>query len=87
MDAASFGEVGGNWVRTHATAHARRYHEMLQVADVVRELRVDAPMTAATVALFERSTRLALKDAFAAPPASATEVIAALDARIDSLMK
>ena len=82
MNAASFDDVGGNWVRTHATAHARRYHEMLQVADVLRELRVDAPMTAATVALFERSTRLALKDAFPAPPTSPTDVSAALDARI-----
>jgi 3-hydroxyisobutyrate dehydrogenase-like beta-hydroxyacid dehydrogenase len=84
MDAASFGDIGGNWVRTHATAHGRRYHEMLQVADVLRELRIDAPMTAATVALFERSTRLALKDAFAAPPASPADVAAALDARIQA---
>jgi 3-hydroxyisobutyrate dehydrogenase-like beta-hydroxyacid dehydrogenase len=87
MDAASFDDVGGNWVRTHASAHARRYHEMLQVADVLRELRMDAPMTAATVALFERSTRLGLTDAFPAPPASPTDVIAALDARIDSFTK
>jgi 3-hydroxyisobutyrate dehydrogenase-like beta-hydroxyacid dehydrogenase len=85
MDAASFRDVGGNWVRTHATAHGRRYHEMLQVMDVLRELRVKAPMTAATVALFERSTRVALKDAFPAPPADPTDVTAALDARIESL--
>jgi 3-hydroxyisobutyrate dehydrogenase-like beta-hydroxyacid dehydrogenase len=84
IDAASFDEVGGNWVRTHATAHARRYHEMLQVAEVLRELGVDAPMTSATVALFERSTRLGLKDAFPAPAANAGDVTAALDARIHS---
>jgi hypothetical protein len=36
------------------------------------------------VALFERSTRLALKDAFAAPPATPADVIAALDARIQA---
>jgi len=84
MDAASFDDVGGNWVRTHATAHGRRYHEMLQVAEVLRELHVDAPMTSATVALFERSTALALKDAFPEPPASPADVIAALDARIDA---
>jgi 3-hydroxyisobutyrate dehydrogenase-like beta-hydroxyacid dehydrogenase len=87
IDAASFDDVGGNGVRTHATAHGRRYHEMLQVADVLRELHVDAPMTSAAVALFERSTRLALKDAFPAPPASPTGVIAALDARIDAFSK
>jgi 3-hydroxyisobutyrate dehydrogenase-like beta-hydroxyacid dehydrogenase len=84
MDAASFDEVGGNWVRTHAAAHGRRYHEMLQVAEVLHDLRVDAPMTSATVALFERSTRLALKEAFAVPPASTDDVIAALDARIEA---
>jgi 3-hydroxyisobutyrate dehydrogenase-like beta-hydroxyacid dehydrogenase len=84
IDAASFDDVGGNWVRTHATAHGRRYHEMLQVADVLRELHVDAPLTTATVALFERSTRLGLKDAFPAPPASPADVTAALDARIDA---
>jgi 3-hydroxyisobutyrate dehydrogenase-like beta-hydroxyacid dehydrogenase len=87
MDAASFDDVGGNWVRTHATAHGRRYHEMLQVADVLRELEVDAPMTAATVTLFERSTRLALKDAFPAPAASPADVSAALDARIEASTK
>jgi len=84
MDAASFDDVGGNWVRTHATAHGRRYHEMLQVAEVLRELHVDAPMTSATVALFERSNSLALKDAFPEPPASAADVIAALDGRMEA---
>jgi 3-hydroxyisobutyrate dehydrogenase-like beta-hydroxyacid dehydrogenase len=80
LDAASFEEVGGNWVRTHATAHARRYHEMVQVHALLREMGIDAPMTAGTVALFERSGRVGLKDRFATAPGSATEVIAALDA-------
>jgi 3-hydroxyisobutyrate dehydrogenase len=84
IDAAPFDQVGGNWVRTHATAHGRRYHEMVAVHGVLRELGIDAPMTGATVALFERSTRLALKDAFSAPPQRADEVTAALDARIQS---
>jgi 3-hydroxyisobutyrate dehydrogenase-like beta-hydroxyacid dehydrogenase len=82
MDAASFEEVGGNWVRTHATAHERRLHEMRQVAEVLREMGVEAPMTDATVTLFDRSTRLALRDAFAATPSSPDDTIAALDARI-----
>jgi 3-hydroxyisobutyrate dehydrogenase-like beta-hydroxyacid dehydrogenase len=82
VDAASFDDVGGNWVRTHGTAHARRYHEMQQVAAVLHEMGVDAPMTAATVQFFERSTRLRLKDDFAHAPAKPEEVIAALDARL-----
>jgi len=84
MDAASFDEIGGNWIRTHATAHTRRYHEMLQVRDVLRELSLDVPMTDATIRLFGRSDEVALKDAFTTPPATFADVIAALDARIGS---
>ena len=82
LDAASFEEVGGNWVRTHATAHRRRHQEMLQVAQMLRDLGVDAPMTDATVALFERSTRADLGAAFPSAPANAGDVIAALDKRL-----
>lgn len=82
IDAKSFEEVGGNWVRTHATAHERRWHEMVEAAELLRELGVDAPMTQGTVALFGRSTRLALKEAFGTPPAAAEEVVAALEGRI-----
>lgn len=82
LDARSFEEVGGNWVRTHGTAHARRWHEMVQVAGLLRELGVDAPMTEATVALFERSTRAGLGEAFASPPATPSDVIAALEGRL-----
>ena len=82
IDAASFEEVGGNWVRTHATAHPRRWHEMVQVAELLQALGVDAPITRGTVALFERSTRAGLKDDFASPPATPGEVIAALDQRL-----
>jgi 3-hydroxyisobutyrate dehydrogenase-like beta-hydroxyacid dehydrogenase len=85
IDAASFEQVGGNWVRTHGTAHARRYHEMVQVAAVLRELGVEAPMTAATVSLFERSTRLALKDEFPKAPSQAGDVITALDRRMHAI--
>jgi 3-hydroxyisobutyrate dehydrogenase-like beta-hydroxyacid dehydrogenase len=84
IDAAPFAEVGGNWIRTHAAAHERRWHEMAQVEAVLRELGLDAPMTAATVELFERSTRLGLREAFPAPPASEHAVIAELDQRISS---
>jgi 3-hydroxyisobutyrate dehydrogenase-like beta-hydroxyacid dehydrogenase len=83
IDAAPFGEVGGNWVRTHGTAHARRFHEMAQVAAMLQGLGLDAPMTRGTLAIFERSTRLALKDAFAATPATHAEVVAALAERLE----
>ncbi len=87
LDAASFQDVGSNWVKTHGTAHARRYHEMVQVQSVLQALGVDAPMTEGTVRLFERSTRVRLKDQFATAPAAATDVIAALDACIPEITK
>lgn len=87
IDAASFAVVGGNWVRTHANANARRYHEMVQVEALLRALDFDPVMTAATVAVFDRSMRVALNDAFAGPPGDAAEVVAALDAKLAILSR
>ena len=84
IDAASFEEVGGNWLRTHATAHERRRHEMVDVRAMLADLGLDAPMTEAAVAIFERSTRVRLREAFPSSAASASAVIAELDARIQS---
>jgi 3-hydroxyisobutyrate dehydrogenase-like beta-hydroxyacid dehydrogenase len=79
IDECPFAEVGGNWMRTHGTAHARRYHEMVQVEALLRDLGLDPLLTQATTAFFERSTRLELSRAFSAPPKDAEEVVAALD--------
>jgi 3-hydroxyisobutyrate dehydrogenase-like beta-hydroxyacid dehydrogenase len=84
IDAASFEEVGGNWIRTHGSAHERRWHEMADVRAMLADMGLDAPMTEATVAIFERSTRVRLRDAFPSPASSASAVIQALDARIES---
>jgi len=70
-----FEKTASNWVRTHATAHARRYHEMKQVENVLRQIGIEPTMTAATVAFFERSGRLGLKDAFATTPHGMDEVV------------
>ena len=56
-----FERTAANWVRTHAQAHARRHHEMQQVAEVLRALGVQPIVTEATVAFFERSGRLGLQ--------------------------
>jgi 3-hydroxyisobutyrate dehydrogenase-like beta-hydroxyacid dehydrogenase len=79
MDERSFAETGGNWVQSHGTAHARRYHEMVQVEAFLRELGIDPTMTKATVAFFDRSTRLALARVFKEKPKSPDDVVAALD--------
>ena len=79
LDERPFAEVGGNWMRTHGNAHARRYHEMVQVEALLRDLGVEPLLTAATTAFFERSTRLGLSRALQSNPGSFEEVITALD--------
>jgi 3-hydroxyisobutyrate dehydrogenase-like beta-hydroxyacid dehydrogenase len=72
-----FDKVALNWVRTHAGAHERRYHEVKQVVEVVRELGIEPTLTGATLRFFERSGRLGL-----APAASADEVIRTFNERL-----
>ena len=79
LDEQQFKDVGGNWMRTHATAHARRYHEMMQVRELVSELGIEPLMAQATTAFFERSIGLALSKAFPRDPLNHDEVLKALD--------
>lgn len=78
-----FEKTAANWVRTHATAHARRFHEVQQVAEVLRGLGVEPVMTAATEALFQRSQALGFPEKFGTtPPSTMDEMIRFLDARL-----
>lgn len=70
-----FDRTAANWIETHAVAYERRYHEMVQVAQVMREIGVEPVMTAATIAFFERSQALGLGEAFPEKPASMDVVI------------
>lgn len=79
MNERPFAETGGNWIRTHGTAHARRYYEMVQVEAFLRELGIEPVLTKATVAFFDRSTRLALAETFDGKPNAPDEVVARLD--------
>ena len=78
-----FDKTAGNWVRSHATAHARRYHEMKQVEDVLRQLRIEPTMTSATVRFFERSRALGLSDRFTTTPSDMDEVIRHFNERLN----
>ena len=82
-----FEKTASNWVRSHATAHSRRYHEMKQVAGVLRDLGIEPTMTAATEAFFERSTRMQLHERFAATPADMDEVVRFFNERLPSAAK
>ena len=77
-----FEEVASNWVRSHPVAHQRRYHEMVQVLETMREVGVDPVMSAATAALFERSGSLGLAEAFPEKPASLEAVIEFMERRL-----
>lgn len=77
-----FETVASNWVRTHAVAHSRRYHEMVQVLETIRELRLEPVVSEAAAALFERSASLGLTEAFLEKPGSMEEVIEYLEQRL-----
>jgi 3-hydroxyisobutyrate dehydrogenase-like beta-hydroxyacid dehydrogenase len=77
-----FEEVASNWVQSHAVAHQRRYQEMVQALETMREIAVDPVMTSATAAFFERSGSLGLTEAFPEKPASPHAVIEFLERRL-----
>ena len=77
-----FEKTASNWVRSHATAHARRYHEMKQVADVLRQLGIDPVMTAATEAFFQRSGSLGLQEKFTVTPKELDDVVRFFNAKL-----
>jgi 3-hydroxyisobutyrate dehydrogenase-like beta-hydroxyacid dehydrogenase len=82
MRGASFEAQANNWVRTHASAHERRYHEMIQVEDTVRDLGLAPVMTAATRAFFARSLGLGLGGAFPHGAETMDAVIAYLERQL-----
>jgi 3-hydroxyisobutyrate dehydrogenase-like beta-hydroxyacid dehydrogenase len=80
--AHSFEKTASNWVRSHATAHARRHHEMTQVANVLRQLGVEPTVTAATEAFFRRSGTLGLGEQFKTTPAAMDDLVRFLNERL-----
>jgi len=74
-----FEQTAVNWVCSHATAYERRYHEMVQVVETLRELGLDPCMTEATVRFFERSRTLCLSEAFPKKPDAMDPVIGFMD--------
>jgi 3-hydroxyisobutyrate dehydrogenase-like beta-hydroxyacid dehydrogenase len=84
FSAHPFEKTASNWVRSHATAHARRYHEMMQVANVLRQLGVDPTITAATEAFFQRSGSLGLESRFQTTPAAMDEFVRFMNERLST---
>jgi 3-hydroxyisobutyrate dehydrogenase-like beta-hydroxyacid dehydrogenase len=79
-----FDQVASNWVRSHAVAHQRRYHEMAQVVETLRDIGLDPLMTTATEAFFHRSGSLGLNEAFSEKPNSMHAVVDHLEDQLRS---
>ncbi len=77
-----FDRTCANWIETHAGAYERRYHEMVQVTETMRELGIEPVMTAGTLAFFKRSLALGLSDRFAERPESMNAVIDHMEQRL-----
>ncbi len=82
MEKKSFAAIGGNWIQTHAVAYERRYHEMVQVTETMREIGIEPIMTDATTAFFRRSLALDLDSAFPEKPQSCEAVVEHMEARL-----
>lgn len=82
FDQNRFEKVAANWVASHAVAHRRRHHEMVDVAAVLRGLGVEPVMTGATVNMFVRSVELEMEKTFASRPEKMEDVIRFLEQRM-----
>lgn len=75
MASKPFDEICAHWIRTHAVACKRRYHETEQVLETMKEIGVEPIMSSGTQAFFKRSLSLGLEEAFPEKPDSYEEVI------------
>jgi 3-hydroxyisobutyrate dehydrogenase-like beta-hydroxyacid dehydrogenase len=78
MTERGFEDVARNWVCSHAVAYERRYHEMNQVIDLLKDMQLDPIMTEAANRFFKRSTDLGLSQDFASRPDLMDDVIETL---------
>jgi 3-hydroxyisobutyrate dehydrogenase-like beta-hydroxyacid dehydrogenase len=70
-----FDEIAANWIESHAVAHKRRYYEMLQVVETMKDLGVEPIMTERTAAFFKQSIDMGMESVFPVKPTSIIEVI------------
>ncbi len=69
-----FERVAQNWIRTHPRACERRYHEMVQVVETLKELHLDPLMTRGTLDFFQKSRASGVEKAFDSKPENFWEV-------------
>lgn len=77
-----FERTASAWVRSHATAHRRRYYEMEQVLETLTGLGFQPLMAQATRDFFQRSVECGLKQDFAQEPAEIGVLLRSLAHRL-----
>ncbi len=78
MDSKSFAVIGETWIKSHAHAYERRYHEMQQVIETMQQIGTTPILSLATLQYFKQSVDADLKSHFYRPPSTAGEVITAI---------
>ncbi|MDR3587175.1 MAG: DUF1932 domain-containing protein [Desulfosporosinus sp.] len=78
MSKTPFEKTAANWVQTHAPACERRYHEMEQVIETMKEIGVDPILTIGTTNFLKRSSVVGLNKVLTEKPGTMNEVIGAL---------
>lgn len=73
-----FQGIAENWIKTHPGACKRRYHEMEQVLETLRELDIEPVMTQGTTNFLKRSAESGLARQLAKKPETFWEVPEAL---------
>ncbi|NIS82738.1 MAG: DUF1932 domain-containing protein [Anaerolineales bacterium] len=82
MSAHPFDVVAANWIRTHAVAYERRYHELVQVLQTMNEVGVEPIMTSASASFFERSLSFGFDRTFKHKPEAYGAVVRFMDERL-----
>ncbi len=74
MNGESFRWAAENWIKTHPLAFERRYHEILQVIETLKEIHVEPVITQGTLHFFERSSTIKWDESFQEKPKDFLEV-------------
>jgi len=68
MNSKPFEDIASNWVLSHAIAHVRRFHEMVQVEETLVELGINPTVTNGITKYFKKSIELDMNKKFQAKP-------------------
>lgn len=82
MAAKPFDKIGSNWIASHAVAYERRYYEMCQVVETMREIGIQPIVTEGTVKFFQQSLDMKINKGFSEKPDSFYRVIEYIESEL-----